>query len=100
MLEIIVIISFFTTFVWMIGEKYKLPQHYEELRGNIKKDSTLDKILPDQFCLLCFLTQTSLVFTFTIAVVQHLPLLSIPILTMGATVVSSYIISKIYEYHR
>lgn len=54
--------------------KYNFPIIYQKWRWNLTKDSFIDKLLPEYFCLQCFLVQSSLITSTIIVVLQQLPL--------------------------
>jgi hypothetical protein len=72
-LNILFIISFEYILV-KTAYKYKLPEIYEANRWKLEKDSFLDKVLPEYFCLQCFLVQSSLITSSIIVLLQQLPL--------------------------
>lgn len=73
-------ILFIVSFEYILTKtayKYDLPTFYERYRWKIKKDSFFDKLLPEYFCLQCFLVQSSLITSFIIVLLQQRPLYNI-----------------------
>jgi hypothetical protein len=56
--------------------KYNLPEYYQTWREYVK-DKFLDKLLPQSFCDLCFITQSSLIVSVILVALQQLPTFSI-----------------------
>jgi hypothetical protein len=57
--------------------KYDLPSIYDKFIYFTHQDSLLRKILPPQFCLQCFLVQSSLIICSIIVLLQQIPLYNI-----------------------
>jgi hypothetical protein len=51
--------------------KYNIPEYYQIWRGYVK-DKFLNRLLPQSFCDLCFITQSSLIVSFILVALQQL----------------------------
>lgn len=73
-------ILFIISFEYLLTKtafKYNFPEYYQKVRWRLKKDSFFDKLLPEYFCLQCFLVQSSLITSFIIVLLQQIPLYNI-----------------------
>lgn len=71
---------------------YQFPDFYQKLRWKLKKDSFFDKLLPEYFCLRCFLVQSSLITSSIIVLLQKLPLYNIIMYGIISSAVTLWVI--------
>lgn len=78
LLEALVVTIGISSLLLQVVYKYDLDSTYDNL--------TKPSWLPDQFCLMCFATQTSLIISFLLALISTLPMYNIILLTPSSPV--------------
>ena len=78
---------------WLIltGNKHNWPLHYENFVDKHIDNFFVKKILPYQFCFLCFVTQSSLMVSFILLLLLGMPMLYIIILTPSVAGLTIYL---------
>lgn len=75
MITHIIIVIGVVYFGLLTAKKHNFPLHYENWYDNLK-NSTLKKILPENYCELCFITQSSVIVSAILAILLHTSLLT------------------------
>jgi hypothetical protein len=78
---------------WLLLTAYKhnLPLYYENFYDNLREANPLRRILPEDFCLLCFVTQCSLMVSVITALLLSQPILSTIIVAISSTAYVIYL---------
>jgi hypothetical protein len=78
---------------WLIltGVKHNWSLHYENFVDKHNDNLFVKKVLPYEFCFLCFVTQSSLMVSLILLLVLHQPVLFIIIVTPSATGLTIYL---------
>jgi hypothetical protein len=78
---------------WLIltGNKHNWPLHYENFIDKHIDNFFVKKVLPYQFCFLCFVTQSSLMVSGILLLLLAQPIWYIIILTPSATGLTIYL---------
>ena len=74
MITHIIIVTGMVYFILLTAMKHQFPLTYENWYDELKNGSFVKNVLPKDFCLLCFVTQCSLIVAIIIALLLAYPL--------------------------
>lgn len=91
MISSIIITALFVYFLILAARKHEFPLAYENWYDKLSDSNPVKKVLPKDFCLLCFATQCSLIVAVIIALVLATPLWHIIIVAPCSTAFVIYL---------
>lgn len=91
MITSIIITAGLIYFLILVARKHEFPLNYENWYDELSDENLVKKVLPKDFCLLCFATQCSLILAVILALVLATPLWHIIIVAPCSTAFVIYL---------